>query len=174
MSSSPSARHPQHFYNVLSRLPVGYNCISFFRSLRRSYCHVYIFFCENFVKLSFYLLTFICRSHSMGNCKTEICQNRNFFRETCESTCPSREYDSFFHLQKQKQGIFCTSFVQCFLQCFLKAPTEPLPNPVVFSPAAAGQLPRRRIAAVPTQPHRHRAPAPAAAGAGTVSRQAFP
>ena len=39
MSSSPSARRTQHFYDVLSRLQVVYNCILFFRPLRRSYCH---------------------------------------------------------------------------------------------------------------------------------------
>ena len=94
MSSSPSARHPQHFYNVLSRLPVGYNCISFFRSLRRSYCHVYIFFCENFVKLSFYLLTFICRSYLYLICQEYV-------------------------RQKFQQYILCTSYnhTDCFNHC---------------------------------------------------------
>lgn len=63
MSSLPSARLTEHFYDVLSRLPVGCNCISLFQTASAVLLSCLFFFCESCVKLSYDLLTFICRSH---------------------------------------------------------------------------------------------------------------
>ena len=63
MSSSPSARHTEHFYDVLSRLPSG--TTAFFQAASTVLLSCLFFFCESYVKLSFYPLTFICRSQVM-------------------------------------------------------------------------------------------------------------
>ena len=62
----------------------------FFRPLRRSNCRICFSFCESYVKLSFYLLTFICRSHIDDflyySTQIEICQYviKNFFDRISE------------------------------------------------------------------------------------------
>nr|DAV58671.1 MAG TPA: hypothetical protein [Caudoviricetes sp.] len=59
MSSSPSARHTGHFYDVLSRLPTHFY---FFRLLRQSFCRTNFysenFFCFFILGLDFYLQVF--------------------------------------------------------------------------------------------------------------------